>query len=496
MVTRLCFYITAIFIFPGTLLKAQNYQALHGSSFAGGLGVANNPASIVNVPWKWDVTPLAAQVKHTTNAFTVQHFSLFSSSSNANVQIGEGAGERYLMANQDMHLFNTRIRLNGNSAIAFGANLRSMESVKTSGITWMDSIKSVRQFMGANISNSPLETQIRAASWAELYGSYARTLTEHDRGKLVGGITIKVNRGLAGGYASGSGLYEAPGQVHGQNGFLLSNGSVSYGYSSNLDLWDSAGTNQAKRKRFLQKTWSALSISLGVEYLIPSADEDEYSYDLKIGASLLDVGYNKFQYSPNSRSAVMNKANVSDSLIEKVFENINSAGQVPDSLASIAGSIKSLNGFFKIFQPARLVLNADKRIAGNLFINAELVIPLTPLMGRNSLYVQDMNLAALTPRFETRAFGFYVPVTFTTRNQLWVGSALKAGPFLLGIHNWTNLFAKNKIQNGGAYLVLTIRPWKNNNRDEADGGQKNNNKEKSRRRSGNMGCPVNVQRLY
>jgi hypothetical protein len=29
---------------------------------------------------------------------------------------------------------------------------------------------------------------------------------------------------------------------------------------------------------------------------------------------------------------------------------------------------------------------------------------------------------------------------------------------LLGVHNWATVFSKNKMQNGGAYIALIIRP--------------------------------------
>ena len=35
---------------------AQDYQGLQGSPYAGSLGVANNPASILSTPYSWDVT--------------------------------------------------------------------------------------------------------------------------------------------------------------------------------------------------------------------------------------------------------------------------------------------------------------------------------------------------------------------------------------------------------------------------------------------------------
>ena len=69
-----------------------------------------------------------------------------------------------------------------------------------------------------------------------------------------------------------------------------------------------------------------------------------------------------------------------------------------------------------------------------------------------------MNLLNLTPRWETRRLGFYLPIQLTTDGKFWVGGAAKAGPLLLGVHNWANVFLKDKIQNGGFYMALIIRP--------------------------------------
>ena len=58
--------------------KAQDYQAIQGSPFAGSLGIANNPASILNTPYPWDVTLFSMQLKNTTNAINVTNFSYLS----------------------------------------------------------------------------------------------------------------------------------------------------------------------------------------------------------------------------------------------------------------------------------------------------------------------------------------------------------------------------------------------------------------------------------
>lgn len=467
--------------------NGQHYQAIHGSSFAGSLGVANNPASILAVPYKWDITPLAVQAKWSTNAIQTENFSLKDPGATT-VNVANGQFPRHIDLSQDLHLLNARFRLSPVAAIAFGINLRSGINIKTGPMNWQDTISSVRQFMSANFSNSPMQASIRSSSWMGVYGSYAKKVMENEMGVLHAGVTVQVNRGVAAGYLTAKNAYIVPGQVHNQPGFLLSEGELEAAYSSNFDLPDMPGSNAANIKRFLKQTWSSLSMSLGAEYLLSSG---ETGYDLKLGLSLLDLGYNKYQYSVNSRTARFNAGANADSLIEASFDNIDGSPAAADSLGRLRGEVNTPTGFFKVFQPARIVINADKHITGHFYINAELSIPVTPILGRKAIYVNELNLLAITPRFETRALGLYLPLTYNTKSQLWVGAALKAGPLLLGVHNLSGIFAGDKIQNGGAYLALNMRPWRKKNSDEE--GEETERRSGSKGKKANrFGCPANV----
>ena len=93
-------------------------------------------------------------------------------------------------------------------------------------------------------------------------------------------------------------------------------------------------------------------------------------------------------------------------------------------------------------------------------------------------------MLAVTPRWETRLLGAYLPVLLNTKNQLWVGGAIKAGPLLLGTHNLANLFSKNKSANGGFYLALTFRPGKNH-----DGESNNSADRQSVKSKRSIQCP-------
>jgi hypothetical protein len=451
-------YLTIGLLFLGTemSLKAQHYQAVHGSSKAGGsLTVGNNPASILHIPYSWDLTLFSFQDQHTTNAFILKNASLLKPT---NMEIGSvnGQGKRFLFGNQDVHLLNARIRLNRSEAIAFGINIRSTFSATTSNGHWQDTLQDLNTFLDLNTGNLPLSARARASSWAEIFASYARTIIDDGSSILNAGVTLSVNRGLGGAYLDADQINYFPSNAQGNNQYNLATGELRFGYSANIDDAKDDGF-----KQFMKRTLTGVSLSAGIEYIIPSFEgESEYDYDWKIGVSAMDLGFSTYQFSNNSRYAVLNKENISDSIIEARFENVETIEEAMDTLSALAGSSGVPTGNFHITQPARLVINADRHLQGNFYINGELTIPLTSLLSDKYLFLRDINLLAVTPRYETRLFGAYLPVTFNTQKQLWVGGAFRAGPLLLGVHNWANLFAKDKLQRGGVYLALTFRPGK------------------------------------
>ena len=75
--------------------------------------------------------------------------------------------------------------------------------------------------------------------------------------------------------------------------------------------------------------------------------------------------------------------------------------------------------------------------------------------------VNDLNLVTITPRWETRTLGAYLPIQYNSNNQFWIGGAFKAGPLLIGVHNWARIFSKSAAQNGGGYVALIFRSLKN-----------------------------------
>jgi hypothetical protein len=462
--TKFSFPVAALVLIVN-LVTAQNYQAIHGSSYAGSLGPSNNPSSIVHVPYSWDITPIAVQLKHTTNAIIVKNFSLLSGPKDALIAGVNGTEKRYAYTNQNIRLLNTRIRINPKAAVAFGVNIRSYSYLKTGKYSWQDTVKSPRDFFSINTNSIPLSAEVTASAWAEVYGTYAQTIKDDGNYILNAGITLKAVRGLGGGYVNLKDIgYDVKVNNTTQQAYLLANGSLQYGYSINFDDVNNSGSGLSNRQAFLKRTYSSISADIGAEYILPSGDEEgsAYSYDMKIGISIMDIGNTKFNYGKNSRFVQAGKANVTDSLLQVKFRKINSFDDLNDSLADVAAAVSGIGGDFFINQPTRLILNVDRLIAGNLFINGELTVPLVASGSDKDtkFVIRDMNFLALTPRWETKTLGVYMPLLINNKGQFWIGGAFKAGPLLLGVHNWANVFSKNKIQRGGLYLALTFRPGK------------------------------------
>ena len=114
----------------------------------------------------------------------------------------------------------------------------------------------------------------------------------------------------------------------------------------------------------------------------------------------------------------------------------------------------------RLIVPALYNLSRTGMLPAHFALNANLTLNLGGSNQKQLLFVKEITLLAVTPRWETKNLGAYLPVTVTTDGKVWLGGAFKAGPLLLGIHNWANLVTKDKMANGGFYLALVVRQGK------------------------------------
>jgi hypothetical protein len=446
-------------------MHAQDYHAVQGSSYAGALGVHNNPAAIVNTPFKWDLVLVGAQVKSSTNAFSIHNYSYLSSPANSLYHIDNGEYGRKGRVNFNLNLLNARIAIGRKSAVAFGINIRSYSNLQTSAYNYRDTVDNSTEFLKINQGINNINGKLISSSWMEGYISYARTVSDNAFGRLNAGLTVKVSRGLSGAYTNIYGVNFSRATQNNNTVYTVNSADISYGYSANYDHIQTGSSGSQNLNNFFAYTDGGASIDAGFEYLVKPQgttsfnDEiDYYDYDWKLGVSLLDIGANQYKYGTQSRLISGIKTNISGTTLDKKFDStISSFQQFNDSLGTLV-NIASPSGKFTVFNPTRLVINVDHYLAGNYYIKSELSVnvPMTALK-KTYFSVRATNLLTITPRWETKRFGFYLPLQYNNQNQFWVGGAFKAGPLLFGLHNLVNLFSKTSAQNGGGYVALVFR---------------------------------------
>lgn len=461
----------AVVIFAGLIhplsVQAQDYHAIEGSPHAGAIGAANNPASIVNSSSPWDITLFSIEEKNTTNALKLKDFGYLTRDT-IHYNWRSGRMARYLGFNFNMHLFNVRLSLGRNQAISFGANIRGYGSARTGPVNYSDTLKNMNEFFNIN-EGTTYNLAMASSSWVEGYFTYGRTLIDDGYGRLNGGATVRIMRGISGAYAHlDGGLVN---RTINPNSPLtiydLAAGSGRYAYSANYDYWKNNHSSFQNIKDFLGHTRPGAAFDLGVEYMVKpqtvnvyGEGDSYYDYDWKIGVSLLDIGANTYKYGSQSRELGDPKSDVTDSALNQKFDRINSVAIFNDSMSTIVNSFNALNGTFKVWNPARLVINVDRPMPNHFAVNANLTLNLGGSNKGQRLFTKEITLLSLTPRWEIKRYGAYLPIEVTTDGRVWVGGAFKAGPLLLGIDNWSNLFTKTKMANGGFYLAVVIRPGK------------------------------------
>ena len=442
----------------------QQYQAVHGSNFAGSLGIMNNPASALSSPLPWDITLLGLQLKNSTNFFYIEKYDPSGKDPQLAAWIQNGEYKRRLNTQFKMNLLNTRIRTSNRSAISFGMNVRSASLGGSSTYNFIDTILLPNTFLKVNMNNQPLDAFVRSSTWAEAYGSLALNLADKKHFIWNAGATIKSNMGLAGIHASitNGQFKEYVRPVN--NLFEVTTAELNYGYSANLDFWDPAASTKSNLKRYRSQSIGGTSVDLGMEWIIKDQrnielfnNKSQYNYTWKFGLSMLDLGYANYKYGLESVKTSGVKPNINGIALARKFDStITGLDVLNDSIQTAVGQFNTLAGEFRMSHPTRIVFNVDRQITDQIYINAELSIPIQARTGAN-MQTQDLNLLTITPRRETQKYGVYLPLSMTRDGSFWIGAAVKAGPVLFGFHR-VPIGTKTSYQNGGAYLAYTISP--------------------------------------
>lgn len=432
-------------------LRAQGYQALHGSTYAGSTAIFNNPAASVNSVFKWDLTLFSVQAKTSTNSAFIRN-----NQGARELSLLEGRSSKFFHANADLSLFNLLYKPDNNKAFNAGIRARTYAHSKMMPFSYSDTINSLHSFLVTNNTLPFLQGFVTQSGWLEGDLNYSQVLHEDGRSRLTAGITFQIMKGLSGAFAKMNKVSYFEAKNGTDTVYSLTDGSGSMGYSANYD--------ESTFKDFLKRSHSGLGLSLGIEYLTYNSEttagpgNNTLNYDWKIGLSLMDLGANRF--TPGTASVQLFGPNmaITDATIDRKLSGAQTLQAFKDSLRTIFTNSADITDPFTIANPTRLILNIDRNLGNHFYINGELNMNFYSSASYTHLRTRELNLFTITPRWETLNLGAYLPIQYNTQGQLWVGMAIKAGPLVAGFHN-LGLLKKNPMLNGGGYLMLSLHPF-------------------------------------
>ena len=461
-------FIYALLLLTAGPLLSQSYHAINGSPYAGVTGMYNNPATTVNSAYKWDFTLFSAQATVSNSLFTINQSSLTRYDS-ANAQLTPGMRSRYLHGNLDVNIFNVRFNAGKKSAFAFGLRTRTYNDVKLQPFYYTDTISTMTGFLSNNKTIDYLQGFGTSSSWLEADFNFSHIFIQKQGSRLSAGITLGYMKGLSGGHAAVQKVTFLDKSTASQPYYLLTGGSGNAMYSKNIDTLNADNSFLNNAKSFLKSSLSSLNMNVGFEYLIRNiqGDEDEVSptnYDWKIGVSIMDIGKNKYTAANGSFAVSSPKTNVSDTAVQSQFTNINNIRDLQQNVKTLFNVVDTIKQQFTISNPTRIIINVDRNFGHHLYVNGELSMNIYSSEPRfaEKFRTREVNLLTVTPRWETKAWGAYLPIQYNTQGQLWVGGAVKLGPLLLGFHSldFYKWFKQGtQSLNGGGYILLSIHPF-------------------------------------
>ncbi|MEO8934255.1 MAG: DUF5723 family protein, partial [Xanthomarina sp.] len=423
---------TSLLIVTSLYTKAQSYTGFLTDNYSGVNSVIANPANITDSRFKTDINVVGLSVFGGNDYYGVNILDAIKADYDFDLSANKSpSANNNIGFNVDILGPSFMFNINQKSSLAVFTRARSIVNVnEINGMT----IDAINENESDDYYINEGDFNIIGHAWAEVGITYARELLNKDQHYLKGGLTLKYLQGAGSAYVNGKNLvidYEADGTPlpnGGTTGSITSTGQLTYGRFDEFDNED--------YEFKLPKKSNGLGADLGfvyewrpnyVDYTTTTANGSSYvskhenKYKLKLGLSITDIG--KIKYKEGLEEVFnVNGINVSE-------DDINNEDDFNGVLNNIYSLTNSKTGY-KINLPTALHFTADWNFDKGFYVNLNTDLSLTSKNKTNVNHIS--NIVSLTPRFESKWFSFYLPLSMVQYNGFQVGAGLRAGPLYIG----------------------------------------------------------------
>lgn len=438
-------------------LPAQDYLGYSYSNYAGIAGASYNPATLADNNYSLDILLVGASVEAGNNYVGFKRSMLNQS--------GLTAADLYKRERNTKKavFFRNEILLPGvmfsNEKYGWGIDLKMRTYANVDGVGQPLAHILINEFEAPDYYQ-PFKNKhigIVGLSWFEIGGTYARTIWTGAEHFVSVGARPKFLLGTGATYAFVNNLnYEFTSDstvimpaadlsfAHSDNiGF--NPGSYALGFNPGFGV-DAGLVYEHRPQALMQRDKDAKTPAPWPGY----RNRPEYSY--RIGLSLTDLGIIHFRKGQLSDHYTANSQNwdIDDDALDATAPTPVDASF--DQFAT--GSEAAENMWMRL--PLAFNINYDHRIMKNVYVNGSSFSAIY-LRGNDGQKVHELTRLTITPRWETRWFGAWTPVSFSRLGNLTLGTGVRIGPLVVGTNDilmWA--FKNKKFYSADAYFLLKV----------------------------------------
>ena len=457
--------LTAFIILIAATVHGQSYIGFGTDNYNGVHGLISNPANIVDSRFKTDINLIGVSGLIGNDYYSAKFGDILKDDfdfDDDGTKSPKNANNAY--GNVDILGPSFMFNINSRNSLAIFTRGRVFFNVNDiNGDTYDNISNEFDENEDFNVNEG--DYQMSANAWAETGITYATVLMDQEQHFLKGGISLKYLMGYGNAYSSGKNIvidYDADGS--GTTGSIDSQGEIAYGNSDNI-------TNDFEDYEFV-KAADGFGVDLGfiyewrpnfADYTVTDKDGNPYApkdinkYKLKFGLSLTDLGSLKYD-GPENAYDITNSISEDDFDNEEGFE---------DKLNNLYTQIRSGNAS-KAVLPTALHLNADWNINNHFYLNLNSDLSLTSKSNSNTNSIA--NIVSLTPRFESKWFSFYSPVSYVQNLGVQWGAGLRAGPLYVGSGSILTVLTSDQSKGADVYAGLKIPIYQSRPKDKDEDG--------------------------
>ncbi|MDQ6469216.1 DUF5723 family protein [Flavobacterium sp. LHD-80] len=437
-----------LFCFFGSFFyaRSQSYFGFRDDNYAGIQSALFNPSVIVDSKYRADVTIFSASATGQNDLYGFN----FAEVLDGNYDIQTDASKNIKTNNRGNVNFDIlgpsfMMNITPQHSIALFTRVRSVTGLIDVNGQLIDELNK-----DLDVSNSFLiqggNPNGVSNSWAEIGASYATIFLDEEDHFIKGGLTVKYLLAGVNGYISGNDLSVA---FNKNNANPALSEYYSTGTLKTAASYDYQNGNDPK----FSGASAGVGLDLGFtyEYRTNCHTCIGNRYKFKAAASVTDIG--KINY----KNITENTYNLAGRVTQDDIDNAESIFEFFDTHYT---KVASRTGI-KANLPTALHTNFDWNIDNKFYLNLSTDFSLVNAKNINGTALP--NSVTFTPRYETRQFSFYVPVTYMEFSGTQVGTGFRAGPLFVGSGSLISNLFSNTSKACNLYVGLKLPIYQNYN---------------------------------